>query len=281
MSTGGASSDARSGSASAPGGGSSGSGSGSASGSAAGRAARSRRTAPIVFVGAAFAACRRLLGDGPGGSSDRLLQSLDAIRERLQRRSGVAPAEPDECDLEDEPGVGGVGAPHVDDRLTERLEGAHEQAGTGLLAEAGEQCDLVVRELDAHAPLRRREQEGVARRREEVLGDPPWIEPGIEELTGGHEHAGRVLVRDRVEDGHAPVEARPTEQRGDLVHIECPVCDGLVEQGQRVPHGTGGGAGEDLERAGVGSDTFLLAHPREMTDDLVERQQRELVVLGA
>ena len=78
-----------------------------------------------------------------------------------------------------------------------------------------------------------------------------------------------------------PSNALPAEQRADLLDVDRAVGDGLVEQRQRVAHRAGAGPRDDRERLGVGVDPFLRAHVGEVRGDLVDRVERELVVLGA
>ena len=97
------------------------------------------------------------------------------------------------------------------------------------------------------------------------------------------EHAGDVVVRGRLEHGEPLLERRPAERRLHLLRVEAPVTDRerLVEQRQRVPGGTGGPAGDEVERLGIGLDALAAEDVGEMADELAVRQQGELEVLGA
>ena len=169
------------------------------------------------------------------------LDPIETVGERLERRAGVAARQADEGDLEHEARVGGIGAAHVDDGLTEGLEGADEQRGTGLLAERGEPHDVVLGRVHAHAALGTGEQEAVARGREQVLGDPAGVEAGVEQLPDRDQGVDRVLVGHRVEHAHAHLEVGAPEQRPDLLDVEGAVRDGLVEQREGVAHRSGRG----------------------------------------
>ena len=64
--------------------------------------------------------------------------------------------------------------------------------------------------------------------------------------------------------------ALPTEQGADLLEVDAPVGDGLVEQRQRVAHRPGAGARDHRERLVVGVDPFLRAD----VDEVRRRSRR-------
>ena len=201
--------------------------------------------------------------------------------QRLQRGTGFAARQAHQRDLEHETRVGGVGPAHVDQGLAEGLERAHEHGGTDLLAEREQRRLVVVGHVDPHPPARRGEEERVAHRRQEVFGQPAGFVAGVEELAERDQRTGDVFVGDRREDREPTRERATPEQRTDLLDVDASVRDGLVEQRQRVTHRTGATTGDDRERVGISFDAFLGAHVGEVTGELVERVERELVVLGA
>ena len=121
-------------------------------------------------------------GAGRGGAvREPLLEPLDPVGEDLQRTAGVAPAEPDERDLEHEPRIRGVGAAHVDDRLPERLEAAHQQRVAEHLADRAQSLLLVLGRVDVHLAASRGEEERVAQRAQQVLGDAAGVVARLEQ----------------------------------------------------------------------------------------------------
>ena len=104
---------------------------------------------------------------------------------------------------------------------------------------------------------------------------------GVEQLTERDQRPGDVFVGDRAQDRDPPRERGAAEERVHLLDVDASVRDRLVEQRQRVAHRAGTGTRDDRQRLGVGVDPFLRAHVGEMTDELVDGVERELVVLRA
>ena len=153
--------------------------------------------------------------------------------------------------------------------------------GAQLLPQRAQGLLVVGGQVDAHPPTRRREEERIAHRHEQVLGETAGLVPGVEELTERDEGAGDVLVGHRPEHRQATGERGAPEQRVHLLDVDPAVRDGLVEQRQRVTHRARARPGDDGERLTVGLDALPLAHVGQVTDDLVDGVERELVVLGA
>ena len=109
---------------------------------------RDGRAEPAGGGGSETDACGRA---GSGVTVAPPFEPVDPFGQRLQRGARLAPRQAHERDLEHEARVGGIGAAHVDDRLTEGLERAHEQRRADLLAERGERRLVVVGCVDAHA----------------------------------------------------------------------------------------------------------------------------------
>ncbi len=135
-----------------------------------------------------------------------MLEPFDPIGEDLDRTAGLAPGQPDECDLEHESRIGGVGPAHVDDGLAERLEAAHEHRVAEHVADALEPLPLVLGRVDVHLAPRGHEQERVAQGSEEVFGDAAGVVPRLEERRQAGQRAGDVFGSDGVEDRDAGVE---------------------------------------------------------------------------
>ncbi len=94
-------------------------------------------------------------------------------------------------------------------------------------------------------------------------------------------HRRRLRRRSTSRIARRPVERGAPEQGTDLFDVDPTVRDRLIEQRQRVAHRAGTGPGDDGERVGIRVDAFLRTHVGEVSGELVERVQRELVVLGA
>ncbi len=130
---------------------------------------RRRRLAVAAELGERAAAARRAFrsrrGRRRGGPPLELparrrtapaFEPVDAFGQRLQRRARFAAGQTHQRDLEHEARVGGVGAAHVDDRLTERLEHAHQHRRAHLVAELAERSERVLGRVDPHPSARRR-----------------------------------------------------------------------------------------------------------------------------
>ena len=257
------------------------------------RLRRTRRRAPRLAWPAARAGRRAAAFGGsaarrrlavPATVRESLLEPVDAVGEDLQRTAGVAPAEPDERDLEHEPRIGRVGAAHVDHRLAERLEAADDER----VAEHLTDCAAAAR---ARPPARRRAPGRVPRQagtRRAASAAGPRRRAGRRGPTPAAprapvEPAGHVLRGDRVEDREAGVERRTAEHRLDPGRGERAggVGKGLVEERFGVPGRPTGGAGDRRERIGLELDAFAFEQRREEAGDLLDREQGELEVLGA
>ena len=218
----------------------SGSGAGAGSGSGAGRRFGLGRRSGFGFdafacaaprttvTGGSRARTRRSTGCSRRGCAVRAARSAVPRSSRstrsasgLERRPRFPARQAHERDLEHEARIGGVGAAHVDHGLPERLERADEHRRrrparrappSGLLVVAGE--------VDAHAAARRGEQERVAHRREEVLGEPARLVSGVEQLAERDERAGDVFVGDGAEDRQATVERGAAEERVHLLDVD-------------------------------------------------------------
>ena len=83
-------------------------------------------------------------------------EPIDAFGQRLHRRPRFPARQAHERDLEHEPGIGGVGAAHVDHGLPERLERADEHRRPDLLAERPERLLVVAGQVDPHPARARR-----------------------------------------------------------------------------------------------------------------------------
>ena len=77
---------------------------------------------------------------------------------------------------------------------------------------------------DLGQPPRRRQQERVAQRREEIFGEAARFVAGVELLVQRDERAGDVFVGDRSSTANAPVERAPAEQRADAARRRCAPC---------------------------------------------------------
>ena len=188
-----------------------------------------------------------------------------------------------ERDLEHEARVGGVGAAHVDDRLPERLEHAHQHAARPTCSPSAASARLVVVGASTRTrPSRRREQERVAYGREEVFGERGAARARRRAARRARRARRRRLRRrPRRRSASRPSNAVPPNSALDLLDVERAVRDGLVEQRQRVAHRAGRSTRDDRERLGIGVDPLLRADVGEVPGELVDRVERELVVLRA
>ncbi len=137
---------------------------------------------------------------------EALLEPFDAIGEDLDRTAGLAPGQPDECDLEHESRIGRVGAAHVHDGLAERLEAAHEDRVAEHVADALEPLALVLGRVDVDLapPATSRKASRSDRRRSSAMRRASW--PDSRSVARPVERAGDVLGSDGVEDRDPGVE---------------------------------------------------------------------------
>ena len=197
-------------------------------------------------------------------AGERLLQPLDAVDERVDRRCGVATGDPHERDLEREARVGRVGAAHVGDGVSERLERADEQRVAELRPQRAQARLLVFGEVDPHLVPGRGEHERVAQRVEEIVGDAAGLVAGVEQRRQRGERGADILGRDGLEDRGPLLERAAAERAGDLLEVESARArrERLVEERERVARRAAALTGDPGDRVGVGVDTLALAARR-------------------
>ena len=88
-------------------------------------------------------------GAAAGSPAWAPLQTLDALDHRLDRRACLAAGQAHERDLEHEPRIGGLGAAHVGDRLTERLDRADQGRVAERVTDLAQAVLFVRRGVDA------------------------------------------------------------------------------------------------------------------------------------
>ena len=212
----------------------------------------------------------------------RLLEPLDALGQRLQRRPGITATQQHQRDLEREARVGRVGPAHVDDGLAERFDGAHQHRVAERNTDVLQRVAVLGGGIHPGTARRSREQERVARGTEQVLGDTARLVPAFQELLERDERGRRILIRDRPDHSDPRDERGTGEQRRNLLEAEGTdaLGDRLVEQRHGVAHGPRARARYHRQRLRLDLDALALRDVREVRGDLLRRDERELVVLG-
>ena len=248
-----------------------------------------RRSAPRRAAPRRRARRGRRSRRGAGGAATAVappraaFEPVDAFGQRLQRRARVAPGQAHQRDLEHEPRVGGVGAAHVDDRLTERLERAHEHRCAQLLAERAERLAGRLRGASTRTRPRAEVSRNASRTvDEQVFGEPTGLVPGVEQLAERDERAGDVLV------GHRPQDRQPTARTRcrrtarstcSTSTAPCAIAWSSSDSESRIEPAPARAMTASASRSA--STPSSRAHVGQVTDDLVDGVERELVVLGA
>jgi len=160
------------------------------------------------------------------------LEALDPLGEQHQRRPGLPTRQADERDLEHEPGVGGVDAPHVDHGLAEGLDDPDEHRVAQRVADGAQRLGLLRRAVDRDPPGAGVQEECVTGRSQQVVGDPPGRVAGLEQRAELDQDQRGLLIGDGLQDPQAQLERRAPEQRRGGVGLEPArgVGEGLVEQ---------------------------------------------------
>ena len=104
-----------------------------------------------------------------------------------------------------------------------------------------------------------------------------------QQFVDAGERARDILGRDGFEHRQPQVEGRATQRGLHRGRVERAAADGqgLVQQRQGVPRGTGRPAHDQIQHLGVGRDAFPAEDVDEVVPELLGRQQRELEVLRA
>ena len=160
---------------------------------------------------------------------------------------------------------------------------AREARGPEGRRELTEPFDLVGGTVVGNPSRRGGEHERVAQRLEQIVGEPAGVDARRDRRVDRGDRARRIVARDRLEHLDAPRERRVAEDREHLRGVEetRPERERLVEERERVAVGPGGAPRDERDRLGFGLDAFLLEDPREVTLDLLDREQREVEVLRA
>ncbi len=162
-----------------------------------------------------------------------LLESLDAIEQRLVAGARLAPRDAHDRDFEDEPRIGDGLAADVDDRLAEDLDRADDGRVAHLLGERDEALAVLGRAVVGHAARRVGLEERVAQGAQEVVGDPADVVTGCHEVVDPDERATRRRRGAAASSTAEPqVERRAAEGRLHLLRVELTAADRqrLVEQ---------------------------------------------------